>query len=549
MKKLVYLTFIGLLFLSSCSKDEQSEPNPIPKFTIVINSGEGGSVNNQGGSYNQGSKVSVTATPDSEYVFDKWSDGNTENPREITVNADLSITAVFIKKKYNVNITIKGEGVVEQEVLMSGTISANEYNSGTILRLTATPDLEKGWVFSGWTGDIQSTNTTIEIDLSKSKEIQVEFVRDIDYNLPSIYYKNSDFWVDFFEIAGKNDGYHTGSAFADFNDDGYEDLFLAYGNNTATRFPVEIFLNQGDNKTFSPSNIAINNNEGTDAARKSIVGDFNSDGKPDVFIADHGSEIPGVSYEFAYPSILMSSSNESYDFIILENLPKAFYHGATSGDFDNDGDLDIFTSTKMMLINDGNGNFSENYNLFQDESNGIFTVEFFDFNKDGNLDLICGGHSMSEKWGEIPSSRIYYGNGVDYTVDRSVLLPNLDEWEVTVDYEIADLNNDDVEEILLVRTGGYVNENDEMVNFYNGWRIQVLEKQGDGYIDNTSQFMNDYYGTSQWLIRLRVQDIDRDGKLEIFENEKSNYQSYKPRFWKQNSNSFFEKVDVDSSNY
>ena len=138
---------------------------------------------------------------------------------------------------------------------------------------------------------------------------------------------------------------------------------------------------------------------------------------------------------------------------------------------------------------------------------------------------------------------------MDYTIERSVLLPNLDEWEVTVDYEIADLNNDDVEEILLVRTGGYVNENDEMVNFYNGWRIQVLEKQGDGYIDNTSQFMNDYYGTSQWLIRLRVQDIDRDGKLEIFENEKSNYQSYKPRFWKQNSNSFFERVDVDSSNY
>ena len=151
---------------------------------------------------------------------------------------------------------------------------------------------------------------------------------------------------------------------------------------------------------------------------------------------------------------------------------------------------------------------------------------------------------MSKSWGDITSSKIYYGNGIDYTENRSITLPNLPEWEVTVDYAISDLNKDGIEEILLVRTGGYVDENEELINFYNGWRIQVLEKiSDDEYIDNTSNYMNNYYGDSQWIVRLRVQDIDRDGKIEIFENDRSNHQTNNPRVWRQNPDNFYERIN------
>ena len=42
-----------------------------------------------------GTKVKVTATPKPGYHFEQWSDGNTDNPRWIDVQADSAITAIF----------------------------------------------------------------------------------------------------------------------------------------------------------------------------------------------------------------------------------------------------------------------------------------------------------------------------------------------------------------------------------------------------------------------------------------------------------------------
>ena len=48
-----------------------------------------------GGTYSEGSRVNVTATPKSGYQFDKWSDGNTQATRTINVTQNLSLTAQF----------------------------------------------------------------------------------------------------------------------------------------------------------------------------------------------------------------------------------------------------------------------------------------------------------------------------------------------------------------------------------------------------------------------------------------------------------------------
>lgn len=437
---------------------------------------------------------------------------------------------------YNISISIEGEGEVFQETISD--VTPSDYEE---IELNAIAS--ENWTFVEWQGDLDTSENPIRVSLNEPKNINAKFIRYFDYNQPSYFFKNSDLWLDLNEISGTNQRNNTGSAIADFNNDGYNDIFLAESGNSAELDPVQILLNDGGNNFYSSD--LINNNIGTDATRKSIVGDYNLDGMPDVFMADHGHEVPGVFFDFAHPSLMLSNEDNSYDFNTLTDLPLDFYHGAASGDFDNDGDLDIFCSTKLFLINDGNGGFIQNTSLFQENSNGIYTVEFFDFNNDGFLDLICGGHSMFDGWGDMPSSIIYYGNGVDFTEDRSVILPNLEEWEVTVDYTIADLNSDGKEEILLVRTGGYVNENNEMINFYNGWRVQVLEKiSDDEYIDSTSNFMNNYYGSSQWIVRLRVQDIDMDGKLEIFENDRSNHQTNNPRVWKQNSENFYERTNL-----
>ena len=56
---------------------------------------ENGIVTSNVSVYRYGEKATLTATAKDGYSFVKWSDGNTDNPRTITVFEDLSLTAVF----------------------------------------------------------------------------------------------------------------------------------------------------------------------------------------------------------------------------------------------------------------------------------------------------------------------------------------------------------------------------------------------------------------------------------------------------------------------
>lgn len=66
------------------------------QYTISVTSANSaqGSVSG-GGTYSEGSRVNISATPASGYAFDKWSDGNTQATRTINVSQNLSLTAQF----------------------------------------------------------------------------------------------------------------------------------------------------------------------------------------------------------------------------------------------------------------------------------------------------------------------------------------------------------------------------------------------------------------------------------------------------------------------
>ena len=72
------------------------EANPTPQYTITVTANDPamGSVSG-GGTYDEGSVITLTATPNSGYRFMCWNDGNTYNPRTVTVTADMSFTAYF----------------------------------------------------------------------------------------------------------------------------------------------------------------------------------------------------------------------------------------------------------------------------------------------------------------------------------------------------------------------------------------------------------------------------------------------------------------------
>lgn len=64
--------------------------------TVTIS---GGTTNSEG-KYKEGSEITITAIPTDEYKFSSWDDGNTDNPRVITVNANISLLALFKERMY-----------------------------------------------------------------------------------------------------------------------------------------------------------------------------------------------------------------------------------------------------------------------------------------------------------------------------------------------------------------------------------------------------------------------------------------------------------------
>ena len=194
MKQLFFLLSIFAIVLS-CSSDETSTPSiptstpiskpvtpaPVVKYTLSVTAGEGGTVSTTGGEYESGQTVSVTATPEGEYLFKDWSDGNTNATRTLTVSSNINLTANFEKRKYPLTINIEGEGEVIEEIVNAGRTT--DYDSGTTVKLTAVPS--EGWEFVGWTGAIASAELEIEILVSEAKTISATFsliTNASDYN-------------------------------------------------------------------------------------------------------------------------------------------------------------------------------------------------------------------------------------------------------------------------------------------------------------------------------------------------------------------------------
>ena len=182
MKKF-YFILISLIFFSCQEEIIEYELN------ITKNPSEGGVVSPNGGFYSDGTSLSLIAEPNSEYDFLNWT-GDIESSSSslsLVMDSDITITANFIKKKYELKIEVEGKGSVFQEVIKPGI--ADEYNSGTILKLTALP--VDGWVFVEWQGDIQNENNPIELTIDKPITIKAIFKHYPASGLPIVKIKTN----------------------------------------------------------------------------------------------------------------------------------------------------------------------------------------------------------------------------------------------------------------------------------------------------------------------------------------------------------------------
>lgn len=119
-----------------------------------------------------GTEVTIYAEPYYGYKFVKWSDGNTDNPRTVTVTGSAHYTAVFEADSFGLNLFINDRDSTADDY---GTVSG--YGTYQYLdQVTVSVIPNNHYHFEGWDddgdGDVDSTEQTRTITVDKTYSLR-----------------------------------------------------------------------------------------------------------------------------------------------------------------------------------------------------------------------------------------------------------------------------------------------------------------------------------------------------------------------------------------
>jgi len=122
-------------------------------------------------SYLSGTLVQLTATADPGWTFTGWSGdlSGITNPATITMDGNKTITATFTQGQYSLTVTPVGSGSVSRD-------NEEPYYLNDVVQLTATAD--PGWTFTGWSGDLVSTDNPTSITINGNMNVTATFTQN-----------------------------------------------------------------------------------------------------------------------------------------------------------------------------------------------------------------------------------------------------------------------------------------------------------------------------------------------------------------------------------
>ena len=123
----------------------------VNRYTIAVNSNwpAAGSATG-GGEYDYGTNIQISATANPGYSFSRWSDGNTDNPRTVTVTGDHTYVAEFTHNQYTITLN-PGQG--------GNASGGGTYYYGDECTVTALPNT--GYSFVSWTENSSVVSTSV----------------------------------------------------------------------------------------------------------------------------------------------------------------------------------------------------------------------------------------------------------------------------------------------------------------------------------------------------------------------------------------------------
>lgn len=261
---------------------------------------------------------------------------------------------------------------------------------------------------------------------------------------------------------------------ADYNNDGYLDVFILRGAwmGPLGKHPNSLLRNNGDN-TFTDVTIesGLLSFYPTQTA---TWADFDNDGWIDLFIGNESDIENNNPSEFfrnngdgTFTNLTATAG------LTVSNDDKPYYvKGVTSGDYNNDGWMDLYVSTlhsakNLLYINKGKdktGNISfkeEGTRRGLDEKISSFPTWSFDYNNDGWVDIFVAGYRRSDFYTIVPdivseylkephkaeTMRLYQNNNGTFTDVSSEVGLNKVGYAMGANY--GDLDNDGYPDIYL----------------------------------------------------------------------------------------------------
>ncbi len=146
----------------------------INTYLLNVSAGTGGTATKSPiqATYDYGTQVTLTATPNVGYHFGSWSGdtASSDNPFIFRMVTDHTLTAGFVINQYPLITNPTGNGTVARNPDLP------TYTHGTQVTLTAAPSL--GWHFAGWTGDTTTATNPLTFIMTGPRTVTAVFQFD-----------------------------------------------------------------------------------------------------------------------------------------------------------------------------------------------------------------------------------------------------------------------------------------------------------------------------------------------------------------------------------
>ncbi len=329
----------------------------------------------------------------------------------------------------------------------------------------------------------------------------------------------------------------VGAAAADFNNDGWVDLFAIGGG---LEYDA-LFINQG-NSTFKNMAAAAGLEElhvGSGAA----VGDYNKDGWLDIYVTSFG---PLASIGPGGNRLYRNNGDGTFTDVAAEagvNLTSAEMEdgmGSSFGDYDLDGDLDLFVTGwrkeslgNRLFQNNGDGTFSDVTDAAGIVDDGIrgFSPCFADMDEDHYPELLLVA--------DFGTSQYYVNNGDGTFVEHTQESAVGKEWS-GMGSTVGDFNNDG-------RLDWYATAIHDADDEGRGEGNKLYYNQGNQKFKEVAEAAGVDDGGWGWGA-ISV-DLNHDGWLDLVETngwaDLFSYKNEESKLWLSNGDDTFTEVSQE----